>query len=129
MQSVTQQQWRSVPGYTGILEASSDGQIRTVDQVRTSKRGTPIHRRGKLLSQSIGAGRPIVYFRDLNSKIHGVSVANVIASTFLRPLQGTEVVRWKDGDRRNCDASNLEIITKSQSLMGIPKKKRCATCN
>ena len=113
MQTVTAT-WQAVPGFDGILEASTDGQIRTIGQERIDVRGRQFRRPGKVLSQSYNHDRMVVYFRDLTSKVKAVPVANAVAAAFIRPMQPGEVIAWRDGNRRNNSVDNLQIVARNK---------------
>jgi hypothetical protein len=90
------EEWRTA-GSAGIYEVSNRGRIRRAD-TRELKEPTKTAS-GFLVVNLYEQGRTNV-----------TAVHSVVAHAFLGPRDSAFMVRHKDGDRTNCDASNLEYV-------------------
>lgn len=55
-------------------------------------------------------GDKVVTLYDEQGRPHTRLVAELVLETFVGPRPPGHAIRFKDGDRRNCDASNLEWV-------------------
>lgn len=103
--------WKPVPGYEGLYEASSFGEIRSL-------------RRGRVLKPGTSQGGYLVVALRKNGTQHMVKVHTVIAAAFLgeRP-QGLEV-NHKDFNRMNNAVENLEYVTRQENIRHARRGKR-----
>jgi hypothetical protein len=107
------ERWRTVPRFAGRYDVSDLGRVRT----RPSQ-----FARGRLVRRAFGAaGQPVV---ELGESIL-VRVADLVAEVFLsRPAEGDLVLRYKDGDPRNCRASNLLWAIRLESALPVNRPLR-----
>lgn len=110
--------WKEIPGYEGIYEASSSGEIRTsVGKTTWSSRfNCPRVWKQRILKQKIyqAKGRTrsdarVTLYKD--GKPKDFLVARLVAETFLGTPENKMTVNHKDGNSLNNDISNLEWIT------------------
>jgi hypothetical protein len=94
--------WRPVDGYDGNYLVSRSGDVFSV-------------RRNKTLAR-VQAGRDYVrvnLYKDGHARHH--LVHRLVAAAFLGPIPRGYEVNHKDGDKTNCNAENLEIVTRDEN--------------
>lgn len=110
--------WKEIPGYEGIYEASSLGEIRTSEGKTTwsSRFDCPRVWRQRILKQKVyrAKGRTrsdarVTLYKDGNPK--DFLVSRLIAETFLGAPSSQMTVNHTDGDSLNNNVSNLEWVT------------------
>jgi hypothetical protein len=110
------EEWRTIPGYEGFYEASSEGRIRSVDRMvdtysHRGARPTKQRRKGKVLSQNIG---PHGYLLTCLT-VHGRSATkrvNVLVCAAFHGSRPDEMDACHcDGDRLNNRADNMRWDT------------------
>jgi hypothetical protein len=122
------EEWRPAPPpYEGIIEVSDLGRIRRITPVKGSKAGKVFSH--ILLNKRIYVGVTVGHKQREN-----IHVANLVASVFRRnglgrPVEymrghGDFVVRFRDGNIKNCAASNLEWIKRAGSIRKDPASIR-----
>jgi hypothetical protein len=117
------EEWRPAPPpYEGIIEVSDLGRIRRAKPMRGGEVGTifsPIHLNGRMY-----VGVTVSYKQREN-----IHVANLVASVFCRNGLGRPVeygkrsdyiVRFRDGNIKNCAVSNLEWVKRAGSFRRDP---------
>lgn len=113
--------WKDIPGYEGRYQASTDGQIRSVDRrVRLVAHGKETTRlvRGRIL-------RPGVYTKSghisvvLGHVANGSPVHALVALTFLGPRpEGCDVCH-NDGNPKNNAVNNLRYDTRAENIKDV----------
>jgi len=103
------EEWRAIPGYEGVYEASDRGQVRRVLACRGA---TP----GRVLSQFASGGYLAVwlYRNDKRTKF-GVHILVCAAFHGRMPSRGMHV-NHKDGHKRNNVPANLEWVTPQENV-------------
>ena len=110
--------WKDIPGYEGIYQASTHGQIRTAhNKVTYTKKHGVRHWKSRILSgrgDNPKTGRRVSLWKD------GVSsdclVARLVAITFLGEPPFGYTVNHKDGNRLNNNVENLEWLTRGDNI-------------
>ena len=122
--------WKSIPGYAGVYDVSSDGQVRSTYRPVCNK-GVPTRRMtgGKLMRlTTMPAGYIYVNFSvDGVRRMHAVH--RLVAMAFIGPIPDDMTVNHKDGLKSNNAVENLEIVSHADNLehavgMGLRKVKR-----
>ncbi|PGZ46440.1 HNH endonuclease [Bacillus anthracis] len=102
-------EWRDIPGYEGIYQASITGQIRSVDGKKTHSvlHGTRIWK-GRVLKQKVSKDNScrVTLWKDKKEKTW--LVHRLVALTFIPKPEGKDYINHIDGNRLNNDVSNLE---------------------
>ena len=102
-------EWRDIPGYEGIYQASSDGQIRTVDgKVTHSVRHGKRVWKGRVLKQKISKDKSCRVELYKNKKSKTWLVHRLVAITFIPKVYGKDYINHIDGNRLNNSVNNLE---------------------
>lgn len=111
--------WKSIPGYEGIYEASSEGRIRSSDWKITGGGDIPHrHWRSRVLSgrgEGLATGYRVGLWKDGVCK--DWLVARLIGITFLGdPPYSNWTINHKDGNRHNNNVENLEWLSLSDNI-------------
>ena len=107
------EQWRPIPGYEGLYEASSHGRIRSLPRIAKGPRGH--HRlKGKVLSTPPLREYPVVQLSKAG-RATSFRVHVLVAVAFLGDHRRDKVVNHIDGDKSNNHLSNLEWVTYSDN--------------
>lgn len=98
----TQEEWRAIPGYEGLYEASNFGRLRSL-RFECNERPTP-----KILTSGTSHnGYARITFRDGRSH----SVHRLVLETFGSPRPEGCQAAHQDGNRKNNHISNLRWMT------------------
>ena len=113
--------WKDIPGYEGLYQASSDGQIRGVGGRKTlSIRHGERHWKERILKPKGCAdfrkiGYRVALWKD--KQAHDYLVARLVACTFLENLLNTKMtVNHKDGNRLNNHIENIEWLSLGDNI-------------
>ena len=113
------EEWRDIPGYDGIYQASSLGRIRTCDGKTTyTERHGIRHWKQRTLKQKICKNKygrcdaRVSLWKDGKEKT--VLVARAVASAFYGESDMT--VNHKDGNSMNNSVENLEWISREDNI-------------
>lgn len=105
--------WKDIPDYEGIYQASTFGNIRTVEGKTThSVRHGERHWKSRILKgrgDNYKTGRRVSLWKDKKRKEW--LVARLVAITFLGKPESNLTVNHKDGNRFNNNIENLEWLT------------------
>ena len=109
-----QEIWKDIPGYEGLYQASSLGNIKSYDKEAKTKNqygaeSTRI-RKGKMLTQT-GKRYSKVALYDSNNKKKFYSVHRLVALTFIPNPHNLPQVNHKNEDIHNNCVDNLEWCT------------------
>lgn len=117
------EEWRAIPGYEGLYEASDAGRIRTVEGKTTSSARfkTRVWKQ-RILKQNVNPRSSCKHKKndmmiDLwkdGCRKH-VSVARLVAITWCNGYKDGLTVNHKDGNPENNAASNLEWISQGDN--------------
>lgn len=113
--------WRPIPGWEGLYEASADGQIRSLDRTVVRNGARPWRQAGRTLAQITVAKS----YRSVNLFRGGartrVYVHHLIALTFIGPRPPGLLVCHNDGDPSNNAAANLRYDTASENQFDMAR--------
>lgn len=118
--------WKQIPGYEGLYEVSSDGEVRSNKRATTS---------GKILKQYVSKRNGYCYVclskdnKATTKRVHGL----VASAFFGERVEGSQI-NHKDGNKRNNRVENLEYCTQSENMrhaykMGLEKTVGIAVVN
>lgn len=100
---MTEEEWRSVPGYEGLYEVSSLGRVRSLDRSYPHRlSGVPIPRRGKNLKLNTSGRYTRVSIGGKSFQVH-----RLVALAFIPNPEDYPVVRHLDDDKVNNSVMNL----------------------
>lgn len=107
------EQWRSIPGYEGIYEASSDGRVKSL--TRITDRGRKWQ--GRILRPAVMPSGYRIATLWRNGKQRTVLVHRLVLLAFVgEPPSSTEALH-ADGDRSNNTLANLSWGTHSRNQL------------
>ncbi|MCL9637747.1 NUMOD4 motif-containing HNH endonuclease [Bacillus zanthoxyli] len=102
-------EWKDIPGYEGIYQASTSGQIRSVDGKKTHSVRHGIRTwKGRILKQKISKDNSSRVMLWKDKKVKTWLVHRLVAITFISKPNGKDYINHIDGNRLNNDVSNLE---------------------
>lgn len=110
--------WKDIPGYEGIYQASTFGNIRTVDgKITSNKRYATRRWKSRILKgrgDNYNTGKRVNLWK--NGKSKDCLVARIVATTFLGfPPEGF-TVNHIDGNRLNNHIDNLEWLSLADNI-------------
>jgi hypothetical protein len=110
--------WKDIPGYEGIYQASTFGNIRTVEgKVTSNKRYSTRHWKSRILKgrgDNYNTGKRVNLWK--NGKAKDCLVARVVATTFLGVPPEGFTVNHIDGNRLNNRIDNLEWLSLADNI-------------
>jgi hypothetical protein len=113
-------QWKDIPNTGGLYQASTDGEVRSIDRylVVPNRWGTTTTRKlkGKTLKPWVDSNDYLVVYICADGKREAVNVHRLIAITFLGAPDGTKDVNHKDANKKNNRPDNLEWCTRKENM-------------
>lgn len=114
----TKTEWRDIPGYEGIYQASTTGFIRTVDgKITVQRDGTVLRWKSRILKgrgDCYKTGSRVNLWKDGNHQ--DFLVARLVALTFLGTPPDGYTVNHIDGNRLNNNVINLEWLSNGDNI-------------
>lgn len=102
-------EWKDIPGYEGIYQASTSGQIRTTEgKVTHSVRHGKRIWKSRVLKQKVSKDNCCRVELYKNKKSKTWLVHRLVALTFIPMVEGKGYINHKDGNRLNNSIDNLE---------------------
>lgn len=110
------EQWRDIPGWEGIYQASSEGRVRSLDRELPSGRWGHVTRKGCVMTPKLRDGRPVVGLR-LNGKRKWMGVHRLVCLAFHGEPVGdrTYAAHYPDPTRTNNRPENLMWATPKEN--------------
>lgn len=110
------EEWRAIPGYEGMYEASNLGRIRSLDRWVGARGGKKRRVRGRVRKQWERPDRRSTVTLTVDRQAKTFTTHRLVADAFLgsRP-EGTQV-NHRDGNPRNNAVTNLEYVTPSGNM-------------
>lgn len=104
-------EWKPVPGYEGIYEASSDGEIRSLDRLDSIGR----RRQGKIRKQFPVQGGYLQVRLNKDGVTKGIGVHRLVALAFRDNPEGKPQVNHINRDVTDNRIENLEWCTSQEN--------------
>lgn len=112
------EEWRDIPEYEGLYQASNEGRIRTVEGKTTSNSRFKERRWKSRIMKGRGdnylTGKRVSLWKD--GKCKEFLVARLVALTFLGASPEGYTVNHKDGNRLNNAVNNLEWLSLADNI-------------
>lgn len=110
------EEWKDIPSFEGLYQASSFGRIKAVERTIHYSNGKVVHRKEKILSLIKGYGKYLTVGLNKNGKHKIYNVHRLIAKTFIENPNNYPCVNHKDENKHNNHADNLEWCTQSYNI-------------
>lgn len=113
------EEWRDVPEYEGLYQASNYGRIRSLDNIQhVVFKGKSISKRkyGKVIKPGKHRGGYSMVWLSKNGIVKAYTVHRLIADAFLPNPDGLPEINHIDGDKKNNAITNLEWVSRSENL-------------
>jgi hypothetical protein len=110
------EEWRAVPGFSGVYEVSNAGRVRSLSRMIRSRHGTRRHR-GRVLGVVLDKdGYPRVILR-VDGRYYTRKVHRLVAEAFHGDKKNALhcEVDHIDGDRANAASSNLRWVSRGEN--------------
>ena len=108
-------EWRPIPGWEGFYEASSDGQVRSIERTVAGRPGVSMTRRAHTLTPKLTSdGYEQVWLCRDNTR-RTMKVSRLVASAFHGPCPEGMECRHIDGNKLNNTPGNLAWGTRSEN--------------
>jgi len=101
------EEWKEVPGYEGLYEASTEGRIRSLPRETLHYTGKVIVRGGRVLNGCVTPRGYVKVSLCVNGRVKGEHVHALIAATFIGPRPPGLLVRHFDGNPVNNRPGNI----------------------
>jgi hypothetical protein len=105
-------EWRAVPTYEGLYEVSSEGEVRRLPAIVTSKSGRRRLFPGGILHRVKDRNGYLMVTLSRNASRERVSVHVIVVWAFIGIRSSLQrPINHIDGDKHNCRLENLELTT------------------
>lgn len=111
---MTTEIWKPVVGYEGLYEVSNLGNVKSVDKVVQTKRGSR-HYPERRLSEWVDHKNYKTVLLCKNGKQRTTKVHRIVAEAFIENPLGYKQINHIDCDKRNNNVSNLEWCNNSRN--------------
>jgi hypothetical protein len=119
--------WKAIPGWAARYEASSAGQIRSLDMLCPGRSQKPTLRKGRTLKHVVKGGRyRCVTLTDAAGNRRQTFVHGSIALTFIGTKPKGSLTRHLDDNRANNTATNLAYGTRLDNAADAQRNGRVA---
>lgn len=109
--------WRDLPGFEGFYQAGEEGEIKSVDRIIRTSRGTLRSVKGVVLVQSVSKSGRLQVTLSRSGKKYPLLVHKLIARTFLEPKPSPKhEICHSDGNCLNNKVTNLRWGTRSDNM-------------
>lgn len=116
------EEWKAIPGYEGLYEASNLGRIRVPEgRITVDSSGRIKHWPQKILKQKYCKRRTSDKYDARvclckNGEVKGFRVARLVALTWCEGFKNGMTVNHKDGDPSNNNTTNLEWVSNLENV-------------
>lgn len=109
------EEWKSIPGYEGLYEASTHGRIRSLPRIIKTGSGGQHLRDGAVLHRTVGGSGYATIGLSKDGKVHTTTIHKIVMLTFMGPKPKNHVICHGDGDRWNNRLGNLRYATNEEN--------------
>lgn len=110
------EEWRDIPGWEGLYQASSEGRVRSLPRLVRNGRYTRLTRCTVLKQGRTTTGYPQVTLYG-EGRSATVPVHRLVCSAFHGPPEGKMDVAHADGSRDNNRPDNLRWATRAENML------------
>jgi hypothetical protein len=110
------EEWREIPGYEGLYEASTEGRIRSLPRKTLHYTGKVIVRGGRMLNGCVTPRGYVKVSLCVAGRVKGEHIHSLVAATFIGPRPLGLLVRHFDGNPANNRLENLLYGTGAENM-------------
>lgn len=111
---MTKEEWRDIPGYENMFQASNLGNIRSLDRYVNHQRNGKTLYKGKILSMAISNVGYYHVALSKDGKSKGFTVHRLVCYAFFG-IKESLVINHKNGIKTDNRIENLEYCTQSEN--------------
>lgn len=112
--------WMAVEGYEGLYEVSNYGNVRSIDRVQNLSNChggvSPRRDKGRMMKPTDNGKGYLIVSLSKNGKRRNHYVHRLVATAFLKRIDGKDGINHIDHDRKNNAVSNLEWCTQKENV-------------
>lgn len=121
-----EEEWRPIPGYEGLYEASNLGKIRSIDrEIRHSKNGT-LTLKGRVLKLGIDKDGYLQVQLNKNGRGKTFRVHRLVWMAFNGAIPENMQVNHVDEDKSNNRLENMNLMTCKENINFATRNQRVA---
>ena len=110
------EEWKDVPSFIGILQASNMGRIKRLSRYRNFKGNSKVLMPEKILSNSISNYGYYKISISINNKVHHLSAHRLIAEAFIPNPNSKHQVNHINGIKTDNRVENLEWVSLTENM-------------
>ena len=108
--------WKDIPGYEGLYQVSSLGNIKSCQKILKYRNGKNVHRKETIMSLNKSFGQYLTVGLSKNNKRKLYNVHYLVAITFIDNPNNLPCINHKDEDKFNNSVNNLEWCSYSYNV-------------
>lgn len=121
-QEVLAVEWRDIPGYEGLYQVSSDGQVKRLEAIVQRKNGSGLSNREHLLAPRVKNSGYLFVSLSKSNKRQNAYIHHLVAYAFVGARPDGYDINHVDGNKLNNAAINLEYVTRTENMRHAREK-------
>jgi len=110
------EEWRDVPSFVGVLQASNMGRIKRLPRYRNTKNGGRAYMLEKILAQTISTYGYYKICISIDNKVHHLSAHRLIAEAFVPNPNIQHQINHINGIKTDNSIENLEWVSLTENI-------------
>ncbi len=110
------EEWRDVPSFMGVLQASNMGRIKRLPRYRNTKNGGRAYMLEKILAQTISTYGYYKICISIDNKVHHLSAHRLIAEAFVPNPNIQHQINHINGIKTDNSIENLEWVSLTENI-------------
>lgn len=106
------EEWKDIPGYEGLYQASNLGRVKSLDRIVVYKDGRMRTYKGRILSPGAVRGGYQAVLLSKNASYESKAVHRLVAEAFIPNPEKLPEINHRDRDVTNNNVTNLEWCTR-----------------